>query len=275
MFLIHKKISMKILQILLALSLTVFLTACGGGNSSSTNKVHPTVDAGENISVETLENVTLSSYAKDSDGQVTNYTWEQTFGTEVKLSDLDKPNVSFVSPDINISEILTFGGNNKDDNLQSGEALVIIDTNNIDIDINETFSIVVKDQVVPYTSTGTIKFIGEKNMTIPVILSNQYGEPILVGRKIKGSDKAEISLESTAEMFLLRSSKFFGITITDEQELSRRIKAHPYFSKLVEELNVRISLSPCPLDHQCSAIASMYVDKIVNEIEFEDLVEGL
>ncbi len=154
------------------------------------------------------------------------------------------------------------------------EVSVSIDTKNLDLNINETYSIVTQNEAISYSKTGAIKFTADKNSSFPVILSTENGEPILLGRKFKGDSTAEISIESTAEMFLLRSGIFFGVKINDAKELSKRIRSHAKFPELVTELKDQIDLSPCPMSHECSANASIIADKISKEIDFKDLVEA-
>jgi len=113
----------------------------------------------------------------------------------------------------------------------------------------------------------------DKNSSVPVILSNKYGEAILAGRKFKGETISNISIESTAEVFLLRSSIFFGLTILDDKELSNRIRNHQRFPELVKKLKRNVEISSCPMSHECSFLASLIADNISKEIEIKDLVE--
>ena len=71
----------------------------------------------------------------------------------------------------------------------------------------------------------------------------------------------------------MRSPRFYGIKITDIQELSKRIRAHLSYSELLSELSERIKNSPCPMDSSCSAIASSIAEKIAQDISFLDLID--
>lgn len=88
--------------------LSVFtLTACGGGGDEKPN-TPPTADAGLNQTVDELTLVTLSGSGRDTDGSISSYSWTQTAGTDVTLSNADTAQATFEAPDINPTETLTF-----------------------------------------------------------------------------------------------------------------------------------------------------------------------
>jgi hypothetical protein len=89
----------------------------GASNTSNTDVVvngvsnsEPTVSAGADQAVTELATVNLSGTASDTDiGDSLTYTWTQTNGTGVSLTDGDTANASFVAPDVGVAgEILTF-----------------------------------------------------------------------------------------------------------------------------------------------------------------------
>jgi len=86
--------------------------SCGGSNTDSEeiqyrNKV-PKVNAGENQTIDELSKVELNGTVKDSDGTIANYSWSQTTGTAVTLTESDKLNASFIAPDVDSDETLIF-----------------------------------------------------------------------------------------------------------------------------------------------------------------------
>jgi outer membrane biogenesis lipoprotein LolB len=95
----------------------LLLTSCGGGGSDSggnsggsnppANKI-PTVNAGNEQTVDEQTSVTLTGTAADSDGSISSYSWTQTAGTTVTLSNDISASASFIAPDINADETLTF-----------------------------------------------------------------------------------------------------------------------------------------------------------------------
>jgi len=89
----------------------------GASNTSNTDVVvngvsnsEPTVSAGADQAVTELATVNLSGTASDTDiGDALTYTWTQTSGTGVSLTNGDAANASFVAPDVGIAgETLTF-----------------------------------------------------------------------------------------------------------------------------------------------------------------------
>jgi hypothetical protein len=115
----------------------------------------------------------------------------------------------------------------------------------------------------------------EENISVVVAAVNTINEPVLVGRKSADSQTVELSYESTAELFTLRTKYFYGLTITDEAELSKRVRSHSKFPALVAELKENIEGgSPCPLDHQCSYYASIIANSIAQDIDTSDIATG-
>ena len=96
----------------------------------------------------------------------------------------------------------------------------------------------------------------------PVGVFNEANNPILLGRKLSGDDSVEISLESSAEVFVLYHPIFNGTQSSDPKELSRRIRSHSSFDELVQALKYEIDHgNPCPLNPVCSPkVADIAID---------------
>ncbi|MBA6377604.1 MULTISPECIES: PKD domain-containing protein [unclassified Colwellia] len=107
-------------------SLLIFaLAACGGGGGESSSSKLPTnilpiADAGIDITVEEQEVVTLQGNGTDSDGSISSYSWTQSAGTSVILSDPNASSVSFTAPDIVNDETLIFSLTVTDDDGSKG-----------------------------------------------------------------------------------------------------------------------------------------------------------
>jgi hypothetical protein len=151
-----------------------------------------------------------------------------------------------------------------------------LDVTGVTIDLTSgQYSLVTETTASTVSAEGTEIAIdtpvAEKGL---VMLTDVTGEPILLGQKLAGDESVEVSVESSAEVFVLMSSRFFGIKFTDPSLLSQRIRAHASFVDLVAELTQKInSGSKCPMDPNCSFVASMIADKIANEISISDLVQ--
>ena len=106
-----------------AIFLSLSLAACGGGGGDdgggngggNTNRA-PTADAGLDQSVNEFDTVTLDgSASNDPDaGDTLTYSWTQTAGTTVTLSDATVQMPTFDAPDVTavtVAETLTFAHN--------------------------------------------------------------------------------------------------------------------------------------------------------------------
>jgi hypothetical protein len=85
------------------------LSACGGSNSSSKKEEPPIVNelptvSIENIRVDEHTSVSVTAIAADSDGSISSYSWSQTSGTTVELSNADTASVTFTTPEVTANE---------------------------------------------------------------------------------------------------------------------------------------------------------------------------
>ncbi|NDV89704.1 DUF1566 domain-containing protein [Alteromonas sp. 345S023] len=92
----------------------LFVSACGGGGGESdtpTANTPPKVNAGADQTVDEGATVSLSASASDLDGTIVSYSWVQTEGINVQLSNTLTATPTFVAPaiedEINISFRLT------------------------------------------------------------------------------------------------------------------------------------------------------------------------
>ena len=97
------------------LEFEITVTDSDGGESTSTisvtvNNVNiiPTVNAGEDITSNEQEVVTLSATAADQDGNITIISWEQVNGQQVVLENSSTLSPTFIAPDIDQDETLSF-----------------------------------------------------------------------------------------------------------------------------------------------------------------------
>jgi hypothetical protein len=74
----------------------------GGGNQS------PTANAGPNQTVNESAAVTLPGSGNDTDGTIASYSWTQTAGPTVTLSNANTATASFTAPLVTANTVLTF-----------------------------------------------------------------------------------------------------------------------------------------------------------------------
>lgn len=96
----------------------LMITGCGGSGSDDAGgdvggdtivvNTPPSVNAGEDGNSDELSAVTLSSVASDSDGIISSYSWTQTAGTSVAITNSSAHEASFISPSLFENEVLTF-----------------------------------------------------------------------------------------------------------------------------------------------------------------------
>jgi len=98
-------------------SLTFTLTVTdneGGSHSDSVTvtvspvNAAPTADAGSDQSVNEQTEVILTGSGRDGDGTVASYSWEQTGGSNVSLTDAAIASPSFTAPSLTVAESFTF-----------------------------------------------------------------------------------------------------------------------------------------------------------------------
>ncbi|GAM72688.1 chitinase [Vibrio sp. JCM 19236] len=94
----------------------------------------PIADAGLSQSVEATQIVTLSGESStDSDGSIVSYSWIQTSGSSVTLSNPTNVTTQFTAPDVTQSEVLGFTLTVTDDQGESNSDSVSITVNPIDV----------------------------------------------------------------------------------------------------------------------------------------------
>ena len=99
-------------KVLLTLSLLA-LAACGGGGGKGNGgggNTAPTANAGADRTVNELTAVNLNGAGNDADGDALTYSWLQTAGTNVTLTNANMAQASFTAPDVAAGnpEVLTF-----------------------------------------------------------------------------------------------------------------------------------------------------------------------
>ncbi len=123
----------------------LILSACGGSdggtnNNGGTTNTRPVANAGPNQTVSEFDVVTLDgSASSDADGNPLTYSWTQTAGTSVTLSDRTIASPTFDAPDVtalNTPEVLTFQLTVNDGTTNSTASTVNITVNDVGLGAN-------------------------------------------------------------------------------------------------------------------------------------------
>jgi endonuclease I len=105
---------------------SLYASACGGGTDGGDANEAPTVSAGNDQSVASAANVTLTATATDSDGTIVSYAWTQISGKAATLTNADSATASFVAPKVGADDSLVFNVIVTDDLGKTSTAAVTI-----------------------------------------------------------------------------------------------------------------------------------------------------
>ena len=124
------------IRLFLVLALASFLTACGGGGekkqpSPPPANRSPTANAGIDQSVDEGATVNLVGTGADSDGTIASYSWQQTSGTNVAISNSNMAAASFTAPLVAANEDLVFSLTVTDDDGATGADSVTVTVNDV------------------------------------------------------------------------------------------------------------------------------------------------
>lgn len=103
---------MKTSNMLPLLFVPLLMFGCGGSDKTTAPpppaNIAPTANASVDQTVDENTEVILSGSGTDSDGSIASYSWTQTAGTTVALTNPVSASTTFTVPDIHENEILTF-----------------------------------------------------------------------------------------------------------------------------------------------------------------------
>jgi endonuclease I len=118
---------------------SLYASSCGGsvGTDGGDANAAPTVSAGNEQSVASAANVTLTATASDSDGSIASYAWTQTSGKTASITNADSATATFVAPKVGKDESLVFNVTVTDDLGKTSTASVTI---NVAAEVIETKS---------------------------------------------------------------------------------------------------------------------------------------
>ncbi|MGO4893734.1 PKD domain-containing protein [Flavobacterium sp. W21_SRS_FM6] len=169
----------------------------------------PTVNAGNDQTVNEQTAVTLTGTASDSDGSVSSYSWTQTEGTTVTLNNANTVTASFTAPDINSDETLIFQLTISDND----GATAIASTNINVIRVNQA----------PIADTGGDQTVNEQTEVSLIgagydpdgtIVSYNWTQ--ISGASVVINDQNSASTSFTAPITETKVELSFQLTVTDE-----------------------------------------------------------
>ncbi len=176
---------------LIASLLTSFLISCGGGGGSDKTttpppppaNIAPTADAGSDQSVDEKSVVTLTGSGTDSDGTVASYTWLQTSGETVTLSDSSSATTTFTTPSVHSNATFEFQLSITDNEGGVTTDTVTIEITNVDGSFASTEPLLTLPQIEGYAIVSDIvnldlNFDGLEDL---VIFSTSDVEPFYTG----------------------------------------------------------------------------------------------
>jgi len=125
------------MRFFIALFVVFSISSCGGGGSAdNTNSKNtgPTLQlSSSSTSVKAGESITITADAKDSDGSIVSYQWQQTSGTGVELASDATTTLTFIAPNVTVTENLTIAltvNDNDGASIQKSVSIQIKEINN-------------------------------------------------------------------------------------------------------------------------------------------------
>jgi hypothetical protein len=242
-------ISLKILIYILTCLFVITLCACGGGGTSSGNNsggsvvnTSPTAGAGSNQTIEENNEVALLGSGTDPDGSIVSYSWSQTAGTAVTLTNADTANASFTAPDVSNVETLNFQLTVTDNAGASATASVDITVNPIIVltpstalySMDDTFS---SSQVIYIGSSS--EFVDGENLS----LSDSAGNVIEIVGQQDGSGIVVIpsTISNGTAVFTGTRGGFTNqLSINIENVVFQEDKTI-YLTNYIDELSLKVS----------------------------------
>lgn len=114
--------------------LSLGIISCSGGGSDSPPEQEPvnqkpTANAGADQTVDEQTTVTIQGSGTDSDGSIASYSWEQTSGPQISLSNTSQQNLEFTAPVAKQATNLEFTLTVTDNDGATGSDLVVITIN--------------------------------------------------------------------------------------------------------------------------------------------------
>ncbi|ABM04285.1 PKD domain containing protein [Psychromonas ingrahamii 37] len=186
----------------------------------------PTVNVGSDQTVDEQKTVTLSGSATDSDGTIATYSWVQTGGTTVSLTDASSASARFTAPILTVSETLTFSLKAIDNEGASANDSIIVTVDSV----NSAPTVNVgSDQTADEQKTVTLSGSAtDSDGTIATYSWVQTG-----GTTVSLTDASSASASFTAPILTAAETLTFSLKAIDNEGAS----ANDSISVTVESVN--------------------------------------
>ncbi|MBR9729249.1 Ig-like domain-containing protein [Shewanella intestini] len=203
------------MKVVVCLLLVAILSACGSESDSPADPVAPPVPENKPPIIEVVSELNIdersiaviSATATDEDGTVASYTWKQESGIPVSIENANTATVSFMAPEVNEDEKLTFSLTVTDNDGGISEALVTVLISNVNelpiIDVVSELNIDERSiAVISATATdkdGTIaSYIWKQESGIPVSIENANTATVsFMAPEVNEDEKLTFSLTVT------------------------------------------------------------------------------
>lgn len=287
-----------------ALLLAVAVSACSGGGSDdpvpappptvtppTTTSAPPSVELPVAFFGNAGEQIEITATATDDIG-IGSYLWEQLSGDPTGIANVTLPTLSVDVPQLSEGQDVEFRVTVTDAQSQSASATTTLTINpfiasmtpatltveSVDgivfDDPDEPLVLVAGRMVKPISAAGTLSIeVPSASALEPMALAKRDGTPLLMTFMGTDNGEIELSIETSADAFTMRSPRFFGVTITDKAELSRRIRAHSVYPDLLRAIRRKIGTSTqCPMSQACNASAARYSEQIAQDLDLDGVV---
>jgi hypothetical protein len=170
--------------------------------------VVPVAQAGEDATVDENTQVTLSGSGIDDDGTIASYSWVQTEGVAVTLTNADQASAEFTAPDVKPSETLTFELTVTDDAGATATDSVSVTVTHI----NASPTISIPAQEVEEKEAHSIDAVAEDDGEIASYLWVQTG-----GTEVELSGATTVTLSFIAPSVDSDETLTFVLTVEDDE----------------------------------------------------------
>lgn len=258
-------------------------------NVKNLDEAPPTVKALRPQFANAGDRIEIVAEASDDVG-IETYVWTQEDGASLSVNGQNTSTLEFTAPEVSEGFVATYKITVTDAESRSASEFVDITVNptrmnevpvglavsnvpGIDLtDEEQPFLIVVDGKVIPVDPLSPVTLPITAEAAEVAALTTENGDPVLMSFRGPEDGIITLSLESSADAFVMRSPRFFGSDVTDKGELSSRIRSHPKYDSLVSVIQERINTSPCPMSQACNARGVRIAEQIAQDITIDDLV---